>query len=80
MEPFLGKWKFLSSDNFDEYLKELGVYVPRIMDYLITKKFFEHFTSRLATEAYCKFYIQYKYTRHETPTRTYTIEYSYLYK
>ena len=37
MEPFLGKWKFLSSDNFDEYLKELGVYVPRIMDYLNNK-------------------------------------------
>ncbi|XP_077023201.1 fatty acid-binding protein 9-like [Tamandua tetradactyla] len=25
VEPFLGKWKLVSSENFDEYLKELGV-------------------------------------------------------
>jgi len=25
MEPFLGKWKLESSDNFEEYMKEIGI-------------------------------------------------------
>ncbi|KAM9102585.1 fatty acid-binding protein 9 [Sarcophilus harrisii] len=25
VEPFLGTWKLISSENFDEYMKELGV-------------------------------------------------------
>ena len=28
MEPFLATWKFESSDNFDEYLKALGISAP----------------------------------------------------
>ena len=28
MEEFLGKWKFESSDNFEEYLKALGIPLP----------------------------------------------------
>ena len=28
MKPFLGTWKFLRSDNFDEYLKGLGISYP----------------------------------------------------
>uniref|UniRef100_A0A8C6FJB9 Fatty acid binding protein 9 n=2 Tax=Moschus TaxID=68410 RepID=A0A8C6FJB9_MOSMO len=27
IEPFLGTWKLVSSENFDEYMKELGVSV-----------------------------------------------------
>ena len=28
METFLATWKFESSDNFDEYLKALGISAP----------------------------------------------------
>ena len=28
METFLGTWKFESSDNFEEYLKALGISAP----------------------------------------------------
>lgn len=27
IKPFLGKWKLISSVNFDQYLKELGVFL-----------------------------------------------------
>ena len=28
MEEFIGTWKFVSSDNFEEYLKALGIPLP----------------------------------------------------